>query len=224
MKLIHRGIQRSGTCLSARWVKQAFGIELPRHKGKNAPAQLKHLPLRPQDYHEDHVLLVNIKDPYAWVSSWHAWAVQAKYQGTKHPRVKTPVTFDREQLQKQLDRWNQLYGQWLAWPHKRVVVRYEDILSRSDALVHPLAALLDRKPSCIPPMPELTVRAGDIKKPWLPRIKFDMAFYTEKRYLELLTHEHVSQITDEIDWNLLRGLYQPISSLQGAEHVAEKTA
>jgi hypothetical protein len=156
----------------------------------------------------DHILLLNIKDPYAWLVSWHAWTVQAKAQGTRIPETKIAVTSPPEAVAGALAMYNDFYGGWLASEYEKVIVRYEDLLEDINVLYDPLAKLLGEPEERWDALPHTIVRP-DSTKPGMPKIQFKRDYYTEKQYLELLSPEQIAQVTELIDWPTFEGLYVP---------------
>jgi len=210
MMIKQRGAERSGTTMAAKMVQQAFGVS--GLIGKRIKPN-KHAVLTGNEWPADTVLMINIKDPYAWLVSWHAWHKQSDFDGRKIPRQKRAMTYTREELAIPIDSYNERYASWFAAPYASATIRYEDILMAPAVLYEKIAKLLNRQPDPTQmwgAMPPQIVRPGRTKMRGLPPIKFDRAYYTEKKYLDLLQPRQIAQITEDIDWKLLEGLYEPI--------------
>ncbi len=206
--LQQKGIERCGTTVAAKMVRQAFGIQ--GMDGK----RVKHELIGPGSFTPDTALMINIKDPYSWMVSWHAWAQQAKYSGYEIPGKKLPVSFNKKDVTWGTNEFNERYRNWMTAGYDFAVIRYEDILMNPAVLYEKIAKLLDVEPDPTQmweAMPLQIVRPARTKMRGLPAIKFDRAYYEEKRYLDLLSKLQIEQITEEIDWELFKGLYGPIS-------------
>jgi len=208
MKLMHKGLQRSGTNLAETLIRKAFGITLwstkkPRPKG----VAEKHKLIAPDTPLDDTTLLVLLKNPYAWIVSIYAWRVTAKANGTALPEVKEPVTWNRGEMDAVIQQYNGHHRNWLTQRCEVVAVRCEDVILDVDALIAPLEAALGRKRKATVRLPKNAVQAGHAK---YETSLFDTAYYTEHAYLERLTEGQHAQITDNIDWDLFKGLYTPV--------------
>jgi len=209
-RLEQKGEERSGTTLAAYMVQQAFGLR--NLEGRKLHTH-RHDLIKPGQWQGKNIaLMINIKDPYAWIVSAHAWDQQAKHDGRKVPASKVAVAFKPENVKHWLDRYMRRYRNWFAAPFPKAVIRYEDILQDTMALYKPISALLGRPPDPAKlwkEMPSTVIRPGRTPK-GQRTLQFDLTYYTDKKYFDLLSTEHIKQITDDADWELLDGLYEPV--------------
>ena len=212
-KLKQKGVERTGTTMAAKMVQQAFGIR--GLVGKKIRPN-KHAPVSAGEWAPNTALMINIKDPYAWLVSYHAWDRQAKWDGRKIPQDKQPVSFTPDEIRAAMSRFCDLYDNWFNLPYDKAIIRYEDVLEEPRKLYRKMAKLLKARPNpekMWDATPHRVVHPGrtkmrDVRGP--VRI-FNRAYYTEKQYLDRMTKEHISVITDAVDWPLLKELYEPLS-------------
>jgi hypothetical protein len=192
---------RSGTSITARLVEQAFGLQ-----GFAGPANWaqKHRRVGERRLRRwqrtDTALLINIKDPYAWVVSTFTYNQKRKRGEDQYTPRKVRVTERPRKLRGRIQAYNAKYRNWLGLDLPKRVIRHEDVLISVDALYQPVSELLGVEPQSRPELPEyVTVIDG----------KPDPVYYTERHYLELLTPGQIRQISDQINWNLFKGMYVP---------------
>jgi len=208
-KVQQRGLPRSGTTMCGKMVEDGWGYNhLVGRRGKRGRTTKHRTVQDSRDWPLNTVLLINLKDPYAWIVSWHAWAVQAGHQGTKIPDTKIPFSYGPAKLGYRIGQYNNFYRAWFKTKYDKAIVRYEDVLESLDALYAPMTELLGPPKKRWDALPETIVRPGSTPG-GMPQYKFKRQYYTEKQYLELLKPEHIRQITDQIDWKLFEGLYVP---------------
>lgn len=210
MMIKQRGVERCGTTMAAKMVQEAFGVR--GLDGKRIFPK-RHLQLTGNEWPADTVLMINIKDPYAWLVSWHTWHKQSGFDGRRIPLHRQAMSYTRAELALPIDSYNKRYANWFAAPYASAILRYEDVITSPSVLYKAIARLLNRQPDPTrvwEAIPSQVIRPGRTKMRGLPPREFDLAYYTEKKYLEMMSSEQVAQITEEIDWKLLEGLYEPI--------------
>lgn len=210
--LKQKGVQRTGTTICAKMVEQAFGLSNFARNPKKSPN--KHSLLENGELTSEMKLLINIKDPYSWLVSWHAWSRQANHSGKKLPKRKKPVKLNRNDTSHAIKLFNESYRSWLAAPCEFVVIRYEDLLRNPSAVYKKVAALLGEQPDKKKQWtrtPDHVIRPARTKEKGLRILPFNRAYYMNKEYLDLLKPRHLTQLANEIDWELFKGLYTPIS-------------
>ena len=204
-----RGEERTGSSMCAKMVQQAWGVtglagrRVQPHKHDLIPADV--------DWPANLVLLINIKDPYAWLVSWHSWIVYCNWNVSKIPQTKGPIADDFD-IEEQCRKYNEKYENWLSLPNAKTVIRYEDVLEDPQLLYAQMEALLGVAPDeskMWKATPDGVVFPA--KSSGHQTHKFDKAYYVEKRYFDLMSADQISRITDAIDWNLLTGLYEPLT-------------
>lgn len=197
---------RSGSGIAAMLVEEAFGLDnLVDRRGARRPkhrlvsrGELRRL-LR-----NNVALMINIKDPYAWIVSIHAWFHKGKHGQVRATPKKMPVTFGPHGLRQRLKKYMRKYGNWFQLPLDKRVIRYEDVLDDLDAVYRPISELLGVEPQRRREKLDAYVVVTPQRGP-------DPTYYTERHYLELLAADQTRQITDEVDWKLLEGLYTPVT-------------
>lgn len=211
--LIHRGMPRTGTNLAERLIYDAFGFWL-RHRPN--PDE-KHAGVSPKTTPADTLLLILIKDPYAWIPSIFKWQVQMGCDGFRADMKHRQVHWSTKAIRKRIDNFNRHYRTWFRYPYERLVMRYEDVIADPDNLIRPLEERLNSKRLKDVQRPQTVVYPGQVDIfPWEGRTvekpaQFDLSYYTEKRYLKMLSPRITTAITHNVDWKLLDGLYEPLS-------------
>jgi len=207
-EILIKGLPRTGTNVVEHLIHEAFGIKLWPN-GTSARAD-KHRPflknLGRRDI--DLILIVVLKNPYAWIVSMHSWAEESKYKGTVIPHEKPKVHWGSQAMKMQIERYNHCYGNWLSQKFCDLLpIRYEDLLASTDDLIKPMEFRLDMERNQQVSLPREVIRPGHIAGESIP---FDRRYYSSKQYLGLLTQAQRDPITAQIDWGLLKNIYTPI--------------
>jgi len=208
-------MRRTGTTLCAELIEEAFGIKGFAKNPRPSDPEGKHSLVKPRAWSPTTALVINIKDPYAWLVSIHAWDVVACAQGSRTPKSNPPVTFGEQDVRRLIAGFNKHYANWLALPYYKAVIRYEDMLQNLSVVYDIVTDLLGMPPDpgCVRISTPATVvlprgRGGKKKTDR----KFNKDYYLQKRYLAKLSREQTEQITAEVDWKLLNGLYTPLGA------------
>jgi len=143
----------------------------------------------PEVYGREVDLVIIVKHPLAWL-----WSM-FRYEGAE--------SFgDYVRTTGQIDRWHELYRDWLGVRLKtcrKVVVRYEDVLTDAEKELAVVAAMLDleRRPrEFYVPQRKMTRHGTEGQQP------FDPSFYTERRFLEHYSPGLLKHAIGRFDWNL----------------------
>ncbi len=166
--------------------------------------------------------LINIKNPYAWISSMLDWATRT----TENPETDKyiffkPINIDMSlqtcdikisdgSLEKSIQSYNERYSHWLNQDVE--IVRYEDILFNHEDVLKKFESKynLTKRNSSF-----LNIRSGCDPSPQNRKDKnknWDYKdYYLNKKYLQRLGDKVINEITENINWDTLKPLgYAPI--------------
>lgn len=214
-KLLHYGLQRSGTNFLETHLKRKYRVRfLNSNDDRRSPVQ-KHFRLydekdivpEPQYHNEletadlrafeqlleiipDYYLIIS-KDPYSWLLSYNAWAEKCNWPDVSHHYIL---------------EYNLFYKKWLDFSlesEKILFVRYLDMLADIDEEIGRLESVmsLDRRllypliPSFVNKVPESTKFSNDRR-----------AYYLHDEYLESYSNKDLHRINNLIDPDVLAGL------------------
>jgi hypothetical protein len=196
------GLLRSGTNYAEALLRQNFYVEcLPPWKQgwKHGPCQ----------YADTILYVFLVKDPYAWLVSFHNWE-------RLHNRTSTTnlAAFARERLTHQrlatawgidtpIQAWNRSLKDWSALDEKdnTLFVRYEDLIRNADGELSRIGdrfGLKARRTSFV----DVSSRADAWRTP-NPRRPLDVAYYRDEKYLEEYDESALSVMRAELDRYLL---------------------
>lgn len=215
MKLMHYGLQRSGTNFLETLLKHNYKIRfLNQERDRSAPTH-KHWRLyddksiipEPQ-YHNDARVrdfaaleamfaaapdgyLVTSKDPYSWYTSYLRWAKRCNWEPVPHHYIR---------------EYNLFYGKFLelaGQTDKILFVRYADMVRDPEAVLGGLEERLDLEKSWL-------ARFGLRVASKVPKsVEFTperRAYYLEERYLDELSDGELHFLNQELDEAVARGL------------------
>jgi len=150
-------------------------------------------------------LMINIKDPYAWIVSQFAWQYKKRRRETLGTPQKLPVTFKSNVLRRKVREYNGAYRNWMRLGVDTCIIRYESLFDDlGAALYEPMAKLLGVQPTgpMCEKLPDYDV--------WTDVGGVDKVYYPERHYFDLLTPTQIRQITDTVAWPLFEGIYEPV--------------
>ncbi len=216
-RLLHYGLQRSGTNFLKKIVQQHFDIEFINQENGRAHPTHKHFRLydnkeligRP-NYQNDLLfrdfidfekqlsfekgfdgIIVLSKDPYSWNISYSKWGKKNRWPAPPHPY---------------LLEYNEYYRKWLQFSEesKRVIlVRYVDLLSERENLL-----LLIQNQLGLSKRKEESGNEKTIKK--VPRsskfTKNRLKYYLKEEYLQGYNQQYLDEVNNYIDHDLIKKL------------------
>lgn len=157
--------------------------------------------------------LVSVKDPYAWAVSMSRYLVWTDWWSRE-----APLGADLAgAVARECETFNRCYGAWLALAERSgprcLVVRHEALLADPAAILAELDArfgLRRATGALVDVATETGAAVWDLAPPETTPVRFDRAYYLEKRYLARLSPPVREAVTRGIDWALLAPLgYAP---------------
>jgi hypothetical protein len=213
MKLLHYGLQRSGTNFLETTLRKNFKVEfLNSNRRRSAPVHKhfrfysnKNLIPEPQYKNDVNVksfeefeslfssapelYLVISKDPYSWFLSYRKWAAKYDWPEVDHHYA---------------EEYNAFYGFFgrLSRETDRIIfVRYSDLLTDAEATLKRLAGEADM------PGRKLSKWSGfNVPKKVSQSKSFDsekLRYYTEREFLNQLSGQEIQEINNAIDLDLM---------------------
>ena len=224
MKLLHYGLQRSGTNFLETAIKKNYRVKfLNDNQDRSSPLH-KHFRLydekeiipEPQYRNDletagfkeferllevvpDYYLVIS-KDPYSWLLSYTRWAEQCHWPDVSH---------------HYLIEYNLFYGKWLEFSGQTdriLFVRYLDLLQASDKELSRLESQIALKKKFLSPFTSRLIT----KVPQSEEFSNNRReYYLTRQYLKSYTREELHTINTLIDPQLLSGLdYQNTENIQ----------
>lgn len=213
MKLLHYGLQRSGTNFLETTLRKNFRVEfLNSNRRRSAPVHKhvrfygnKNLIPEPQYKNELNVTsfedfeslfspapelyLVISKDPYSWFLSYRKWADKCGWPEVDHHYA------------EEYDAFYGFFRELARETEKIVFVRYSDLLTDAEATLNGLAGIGHM------PRRKLSKWSGfNIPKTVSQSGAFDsdkLRYYTEREFLKQLTDQEIHEINNTIGLDLM---------------------
>ena len=208
MKLLHYGLQRSGTNFLESLLKKNYRVQfLNSNKDRSSPLQ-KHFRLyseknvipEPQyrnnifvekfekfeslfDVTPDYYLVIS-KDPYSWYLSYRNWAKKCNWPEVNHHYI---------------EEYNLFYGKFLEFSdqtEKIVFVKYIDLLKNSSAVLKQLEASMNLKEK-IPS--QFILRKSDHVSQSSPFTEERRAYYIDEKYLKDYSDEDLQLLNSYLN-------------------------
>lgn len=159
--------------------------------------------------------LISIKDPYSWIVS-----VARYYEWTDRVSILGPHL--SHALTTQCRIYNGCYQAWLDLvkfnPQRCSVIRYEDLYADPARILDDIDAKFSLRRSdeaSLHLQDEADMVWWDQHAAQRTGIRFDRAYYDQKRYLSRLSPAIRNVVTRTIDWDLVAPLgYEPIADRQ----------
>jgi len=195
------GMRRTSTNVLAETVQAAFGIPVDSHDYGH-----KHRPYNAKAVRaagaKRVMLLIAIKNPYAWVVSLHRW-LKNKKQVAGPPA--DDVEWPPKRVISQCVRYNRMYKHWCNLPLEKTVVPFEELIADPQAAMNRIADELDLEMQRLAELPRRVVAPiGQQGARRELNKKFDKQYYDKRRYLQHLTDEQRQAIADTIDWKFFK--------------------
>lgn len=215
MKLLHFGLQRSGTNYFEALIGRNYDVELVNEEeDRTSPAQKhfrlydeKHIVPEPQYHNEvqtpdfatyeslvpqrpDHYVVIS-KDPYSWLLSYRKWAAGCGWPAVSH---------------HYLEEYNLFYGRWLDFAtqtHRVHFLRYHDLLAEPEDSLRTLADKTGMKKRMLS-----AVRSNRIWK--VPQSGMfspeKRDYYVKAKYLDEFESSELSELAKVLDDRVVQGL------------------
>lgn len=207
-KLLHYGLQRSGTNFLESLLKRKYRVRfLNSDKDRSSPLQ-KHFRLydekdivpEPQYYNQlqlpdfasferllkvvPNFYIVVSKDPYSWLLSYDNWAKKCNWPAVSHHYIL---------------EYNLFYGKWLEFSQqsdKIIFIRYFDLLQDTDEVLNCLASKVGLKKRVLSPFMSSTI--SQVPK----STRFSNArlnFYLKEKYLKSYNKHELQEVNYLLD-------------------------
>lgn len=229
MKLLHYGLQRSGTNFLESLLKKNYRVQfLNSNKSRSLPLQ-KHFRLYskkniiPEPQYCNNIIVENFenfealfevvpdyylvlsKDPYSWYLSYREWAKKCNWPKVNHHYI---------------EEYNLFYGKFLEFSNqteKVIFVKYIDLLKDSNAVLNQLQERMNLKKTIIsrfilrkPSKVSQSSRFANERR----------AYYIEEKYLKEYSNEDLQLLNDSLDIEVT-GLLGYQSFPDGHERLSE---
>jgi hypothetical protein len=208
MKLLHYGLQRSGTNYLETLLKKKYQVRfLNSNKDRRSPLQ-KHFRLydnkdiipEPQyrnnieiryfdDFEHrlkvvpDYYLIIS-KDPYSWYLSYNNWAKKCNWPDVAHHYIM---------------EYNLFYGKWLEFSrqtNKVIFVRYVDLIGNTNEKINDLASSMGLRSKSFGWLTSSSI--GKVNQSG--QFTDDrITYYLKEKYLECYTEEKLQEINSFLD-------------------------
>lgn len=203
------GQYRSGTCVTAIIVREAFDIAV-----LNRPMGFKHSQYNKEawDTGIKHFgltnvyvgVLISVKDPYSWIVSIDnfkgAGFVRSSARYGPGNRAGLPDEQVGNRLVQACGSYNMTLKSWLDIDAPKAVVNYEDLLSDLRGAMEKVGQAFDIEIVNEPKLPHTVIGPGERV---MHSSKFDPEYYTEKKYLDQLTPAMKKIVDETIDWDIM---------------------
>ena len=210
MKLLHYGLQRSGTNFFENILNRKFGVQFVNEiEDRTHPTQ-KHVRLyanknlvpEPQYYnnlkindyeeyknqvgYEPERILVVSKDPYSWLLSYKNWAKKCNWPKVNHHYI---------------EEYNEFYKTWVDFSFQTdriVFIRYLDLIEQGDAYVHQIGQKLGLQPVS-------SIQGSDIRHvPQSEEFSQEkLNYYLNEEYLKDYGTDELEEINELLDLRVL---------------------
>jgi hypothetical protein len=166
--------------------------------------------------------MINIKNPYAWICSMLDWATRTRENPETDKYIFfRPLNINKSMrtcdikitdgaLEQSIESYNERYRYWLN--HDVELIKYEDILLDHESVLKRLESKygLNRRNSFLS-----NIRSGCDPSPQNRKDRDRdwnyTDYYLNQRYLDRLGNKVIDDITQNVDWELLKPLgYVPI--------------
>jgi hypothetical protein len=220
MKLLHYGLQRSGTNILEALLTKKYNVQIlnsningirpdrssPLHKHFRLYDEKDIVP-EPQ-FHNDYIIasfkdfeqllevipdyyLIISKDPYSWLMSYTSWAKKCNW-------LQVPYHYIVE--------YNLFYGKWLEFSRQTeriLFVKYVDLLRDTDKELQRLESIMHLKKKFL-----YSLRSNMVNKvPQSREFSFDRrSYYLSEQYMHDFTKEELRKVNDIIDPDVIAGL------------------
>ena len=181
------GAERTGTNVLTVLCTRAFGFKpWTNHLGS------KHK-VRSAKFPQNTGFLVSIRDPYAWILSYHRWLVRWCNRQSEVVIADT---------RKHCISWNKRYSDWMQIEPK-VVVRHEDILVDTSAVIGQIAERFELRIQGQVQQIDTVVMPHEV----VTKKQFNREYYLKRQYLADMSEEMRKTVANTIDWDLIGEYY-----------------
>jgi hypothetical protein len=214
MKLLHYGLQRSGTNFLESYLRKKYKIKfLNSNKDRKSPLQ-KHFRLYSEKYivpepqYQNNILISNFyefeslfnvlpdyyiiisKDPYSWYLSYKRWATKCNWPKVNHHYI---------------EEYNLFYGTFLEFStqtKKIRFIRYVDLLGNMDGLLHQLELDMSLEKRMLPVFGLRSHKVSQSEAFTDER----KAYYLNEQYLKEYSKKELQTLNDALDLGVAASL------------------
>lgn len=188
MKIKIMGLPRSCTNYVENLMKKNFSVQLFINKhGYKHGFQVK----------GNHNILLCLKNPYAWLTSFHRLYGE---NITFKDFIQQPWILRGREFSYPILYWNEFNTHWL--PKSKAIAKHENLIENLEKTLQQLESELGlkRKGEIVDMQGWANHRGGDSGK------SFDASYYTKKKYLEEYDHQSLEFTNNHLDQNLMSKL------------------